>query len=433
MTASSFRSFRSPTRSMGPLSRCACFAGALSWSALVAAQSLTPAEDESLRQQFGGIRIAGEDEPAQSTEAEYSFDGVYGGVSGEVGVTGSRVGGPKKDAPEIHTVQKGDTLWGLSEDYYGNPWAWPQVWSLNPQIENPHWIYPGDQVRTRPQSATESGERREDNSAGPGGFIARSSVVPTGTVFIRDQGYIGDPERDVWGEIVGAHDETMLLSDGEVVYVRMKEGVDLRLGQRLTVFHEVAKPPRVDEARNPPGEIVKIYGTVRVDSWDRDTRVARTSVIESIDAIERGFQVGPVGRRFDVVPPEPANVNVEARIITSLYPHLIFGQNQLVFIDKGSEDGLQSGNRLRIVRRGDSWRQTLSTTNHHARVRVEMGSPDLPEPETTPIHGDDDKFPDEVVGELRVLRTEDYSSICLVTESSRSLQRGDRAVAVKGY
>lgn len=433
MTVSSCRLLCNDVKVLGLPRSSVCLVAALFWSASGAAQDSTAQEDESLRRQFGGIRIAGEDAPPQSTEAEYSFDGVYGGVSGEVGVTGSRVGGPKKNAPEIHTVQKGDTLWGLSEDYYGNPWAWPQVWSLNPQIENPHWIYPGDQVRTRAQVADRKTQVAEDNSAGPGGFVSRSRVVPKGTIFIRDQGYIGDPERDVWGEIIGAHDETMLLSDGEVVYVGMKEGVDLRLGQRLTVFHEVAKPPQVDEARDPPGEIVKVYGTVRVDSWDRDTRVARTSIIESIDAIERGFQVGPVGRRFDVVQPEPAEVNMEARIITSLFPHLIFGQNQLVFIDKGSEDGLESGNRLRIVRRGDTWRQTLTTSNHHARVRVEMGSPDLPEAETTPMHGDQQKFPDEVIGELTVLRTEDYSAICLVTESSRSLMRGDRAVAVKGY
>jgi nucleoid-associated protein YgaU len=49
--------------------------------------------------------------------------------------------------PDIHLVRRGDTLWDLCNRYYRNPWAWPKVWSYNPQVANPHWIYPGDQLR----------------------------------------------------------------------------------------------------------------------------------------------------------------------------------------------------------------------------------------------------------------------------------------------
>lgn len=381
-------------------------------------------------QASGGIRISGSGTEAAPADAEFGLDQMYGGVTGSTNPDGTKKMGPKKDIPELHVVKKGDTLWGISEDYYGNPWAWPKVWSLNPQLENPHWIYPGDQLRTAPAAAMSTAA---DNSAGGGGFIGRGRIVPTGTVFIRDQGYIGDPERDVWGEVVGAHEDAMMLADGTVIYVKMKEGVDLRLGQRLTVFHDVADPPDVEDSREPPGKIVKVYGTIRVDGWDKNTRVARTTLIESLDPVERGFQVGPVGRRFDVVPPVAATENVEARLLAGVYPHLIFGQNQLVFIDKGKEDKLVTGNRLRIIRRGDTWSRQLTTANRHARTRVELGSPDLPKPETTPIYGDDEQFPDEVVGELIVLRTEDYSAICLVTEAARGLEPGDRVVAVAGY
>src|SRR5215471_16429424 len=48
---------------------------------------------------------------------------------------------------QVHTVVRGDTLWDLSQHYLGTPWYWPKVWSYNPAIANPHWIYPGNQVR----------------------------------------------------------------------------------------------------------------------------------------------------------------------------------------------------------------------------------------------------------------------------------------------
>lgn len=364
----------------------------------------------------------------QGGEGNDGTYGSYGEADGSV-----NLGKPRGAVPEFHVVKKGDTLWDISQTYFANPWEWPRVWSLNPQVENPHWIYPGDQLRTaRVSGATPQG-LRDDNSAGGGGFVGRQRIVPSGTIFLRDQGYIGDPERDVWGELVGGREEKMMLSDQDTVYLLMKEGVDLRLGQRLTIFREVRGVDSVDGARTPPGELVKVYGTVRIDAWDRDTRVAKGKLIESLDVIERGSQVGPVGRRFDVVPPKRSTVEVEARVLTSVYPHIYFGQNQVVFIDKGSEDGLVSGNRLRVVRRGDTWRNELRTSSVHARLRVPVDSPEEAPSETTPLHGDDESFPDEVVAEVMILRTEQYSSVCLVTEANRPLVVGDRMLSTAGY
>jgi nucleoid-associated protein YgaU len=58
--------------------------------------------------------------------------------------------GPTVETPEFHTVERGDTLWDITGSYFQNPWRWPRVWGLNPQITNPHWIFPGDQVRLLP-------------------------------------------------------------------------------------------------------------------------------------------------------------------------------------------------------------------------------------------------------------------------------------------
>ncbi len=225
----------------------------------------------------------------------------------------------------------------------------------------------------------------------------------------------------------------MLLSKGNNVYLMIRPGAQVAPGQRLTLFRSIRQPEGVRGARRPPGEIVKINGTVQIDHFNPKTRIASGRIIESVDVIERGAKVGEVGRDFVVVPAKTNRVALWARILTSIYPHVYMAQNQVVFIDKGSEDGLEPGNRLLVLRKGDTWRRGLKTATHMARDRVRMSSPERVDIESTPLHGNDEDFPEEVVGELRILRTEKYASVALVTDSRRELVAGDRAFAPEGY
>jgi len=346
---------------------------------------------------------------------------------------------PLGPVPEFHMVKKGDTLWQVSQSYYGDPHHWPRLWSMNPQVENPHWIYPGDQLRTGSKGgltgpgASALNAAGADSGEGRQGFVGGTQSVASGTVFLRDQGYIGDADRDNWGELIGAKEDRMILNEGDTVYLLMKKGTDLRIGQRLNIFRSIRRAPRVAGARRPPGELVKVFGTVRIDGWDKEDRIARGTLIESVDGLERGAKVGPVGRRFDVVPPKKATVAISARLLTGIHPMVNYGGQQVVFIDKGREDGLTPGNRLRVVERGDTWRRHLKAGSKHQKLRVDVDSDEAAPVEKTPLHGNDDKFPDEVAGELIVLRTEDYSSICLVSESSHELESGQRVVSTVGY
>jgi hypothetical protein len=352
---------------------------------------------------------------------------VYGG-KGSAGVIG-----PQRaiDVPAIHVVRKGDTLWDLCDSYYSNPWGWPKVWSYNPQIVNPHWIYPGDQIRLRDPNDASTLRREALAGASVGGAHGKRGLPPS-TVFLRDHGFLGDPKRDLWGELVGAVEDQMLLSDGNHVYMTMRPGVDLKPGQTLTIFTPVRPPEDVPGARKPPGEIVSVKGTIKIDQFNPKTRIARGEVVESLDVIERGYKVGPVGRQFDVVPPKAGTKNVQARVLSSLYPHNILGQNQVTFLDRGSEDGLETGTRMFVLRQGDSWRDSLNVGNTMLKSRMKIDSAKSAESEHTPLDGDTKQFPSEVVAELRVLRTEKYSALAIVIESRRELEPGDVAVSLEG-
>lgn len=373
--------------------------------------------------------------PTTDTTKGDSFD-IVGGSAGGGSVRGTKgssavlgQGGAMR-VPSFHTVRRGDTLWDLSGYYYGNSWNWPKVWSYNPQISNPHWIYPGDQVRMK-----QGGDLRDTGTLGEGGggMVDRRAAVPRDTVFLRSAGYIDEPKKQVKGELLGAREDQMLLSEGNHVYLQIKKGVDVTPGQKLTIFTPVRKPSAVKGARRPPGQIIAIKGTVRIDQWDPKKRVARGEIVESTDAIERGALIGDVGRRIDVVPPKPSRVNRWARVLTSIYPHEFMGQNQVVFVDRGTEDGLSAGNRLFVVAKGDTWRASLKTSARTARDRLRMDVPERASVEATPLKGNEKDFPEEIVGELRVLRANKYSSVCLVTVSHREIEPGDRAVARKGF
>jgi hypothetical protein len=367
------------------------------------------------------------------------------GNKGSFAITGQSI--QAVAVPDVHTVRRGDTLWDLCGHYLGNSWDWPRVWSYNPDIRNPNWIYPGDQIRMRfedggrasnsnqfGQGASSGRNRSGDGTSGAlGGPLDRSPRVAPDTVFLRNEAYIEDPDKDVIGEVVGAKEEQMLLGQGNHVYLDVKPSVELKVGQQLTLFEQSRKPEPVEGARQPPGEIILVKGTVRVEEFDPKKHVARAQILESVDAIERGVKIGSVGRRYLVVPPKPSRVTVWARLLTGIYPHVYLGQQQLVFIDHGSEDGLVPGNRLLVIRRGDTWRRSLETTAPASRYRMRVDLPGDAQAEPTQLKRDDREFPEEIVGELRVVHAHRWSSLAMVTVSQRELMAGDRAVAREGY
>src|SRR5260370_14875947 len=95
---------------------------------------------------------------------------------------------PVPGAPEEYIIVKGDTLWDLSQKFLNNPWYWPKIWSLNPSIENPHWIYPGNKLRIVPgeggvQAPAQVEEGAEAASAEPQPEAVEPGVTPVSPDF----------------------------------------------------------------------------------------------------------------------------------------------------------------------------------------------------------------------------------------------------------
>jgi len=354
---------------------------------------------------------------------------AHGDDNGPVFLGGSksgslRMGGP---VPNSVVVKKGDTLWDICDGYFQNPYEWPRIWSYNPQLQNPHWIYPGDEIQLKSlgirMNPSADGARNPAANDGMSSLVDRRRQVPSNTIFLRDQGFIDDTADQNWGEIIGSPVDKMFLSDFDSIYLKMAGSRDVKLGQELTIFRTVKQVQG--------GKVVQIQGTVRVDSWNANARIARGQITESLDVIERGARIGPIMRKFSVVPPSRNEGDVAAHVLASIHQHEFFGQNQVVFIDKGDKEGVRLGNRLFIVRKGDAWRQSLSSETDATRIALESNSPAEIEPVPTPHNTS--VLPEEVVGELRVVDVRDHTATCVVTQSKKEIETGDDAVGRKGY
>ena len=138
----------------------------------------------------------------------------------------------KPDHPESYTVVKGDTLWDITGRFLNEPWLWPQVWEANPQIENPHLIYPGDVVSLqykdgRPILAVGRGDKsgrytklsptvrsHEKETAIP------SIPIDTIKQFLLRPLVVSDEEMDDWPYVVSSFDEHLISGSGNKIYVR---------------------------------------------------------------------------------------------------------------------------------------------------------------------------------------------------------------------
>ncbi len=334
----------------------------------------------------------------------------------------------RESAPgEVHTVERGDTLWDLSSKYLGTPWYWPKVWSYNPQIANPHWIYPGNQVRffaggEEVPSRVETGTGPTEVAGGDEEIAAvpeqpTSDVEVTGKLTyqpkasrsVMTQGFVTTRELDEAGRIEGATTGAEMLSYPDNVYVRFKRKADAKLGDRYVVFHTV-QPVKHPVTGKQLGFLTEFVGTMKVVALGSNFVTAQIS--DTWDAISRGDLVGPYGEQMvEQVVPRRNEKQLQGHVVTALVPYLTMtAEHHFLVIDKGSADGVQLGNVFTITRQGDPSKQ---------------GVLDLDMPGRKPKGA---AMPTENIALCMVTEVKERTSNCVLTLSVQEIIPGARAV-----
>ena len=305
--------------------------------------------------------------------------------------------------PERYVVQRGDTLWDIAAMFLRDPWYWPEIWQINPQVENPHLIFPGDVLSLvylddgRPQIQVERGGGVERLSPRVRAYPLEEAIstIPYETLraFLTRPAILDEDEIERLPYVV-AQREGLMGSAGRDVYVR---GTDAGVGERFNVVH--LGKPLVDPDDNTVLGYEGIYvagGTIS-RTGDPATLHLNESTREALvgDYLMQETQPPP----FTFFPRAPENP-IDGRIISVVDGVSLIGQYQVVTINRGERDGLEAGHVLRIY-------QTGAVVTDNVRGRK--------------LFAEKVRLPDEPAGTMMVFRTFDRMSYALVMEATNAI------------
>lgn len=301
----------------------------------------------------------------------------------------------RNDVPEEYIVEPGDTLWDICETYFNEPYMWPNVWALNPQITNPHWIYPDDVIRLRSKT------QREVAASDPIVYTVGTDNARQVSV---NEGLITEKDLERAGVIEWSPETRKYLATGDTVYLKLEKLDEARVGEKFTVYRDLG-PVTHPETGDKVGDKIHLLGVVEINLIDE--HVARGTLTSSFQEIIRGDQVLPLQEHFNIVAPRQNLIDLKGTVVDALRKITELGEFHLVFLDRGAKDGVQIGNRFFVMRRGDGFIETTRSV--------------------------DRRLPWEQIGEAIVVRAEDRNSAAVITKSAIEVRRGDRVVMERHY
>jgi len=326
------------------------------------------------------------------------------------------------DAPDQYVVKPGDTLWDISKVYLRDAWYWPEIWYLNPQVANPHLIYPGDVLKLiyvdgQPRLTVAERAQGGDGSTRLSPQVRREPLSRAITSIPYDviAGFAGRPvllDADQVADapyVVALRDGHMIGAAGNEIYARGTE--DAAVDTRYNVVHVDAK------LRDPESNDVLGYTGIYVGSGPVATAGDPAKLV--LTSAERealqGDKLFPEATdvKTDFVPHAPAS-EVDAMVI-AVRDLTVMGQYQLVALNRGSDAGLEPGHILRIDQRGGVVRDKYRKGGLAAHTTAVLGG------------GSKVQLPDEQIGQVMVFNTTPKMSYALVMESTHEIRQGDAA------
>jgi hypothetical protein len=347
------------------------------------------------------------------------------------------------DHPDSYVVKRGDTLWDISARFLKKPWLWPEIWQANPQIRNPHLIYPGDVISLayldRVTAKVTAGER----TASPVNAVPLDEIEP----FLRDTRIVSDIDNLPY--VVGLEDNRLRGVRGHVAYVKGLDGIPA--GQRYLVVRPEKRYRMVEraglccdlfqsqdlDARGRPGPDDGTLWSNAVFPSKNTEFMGYELVTQTTGTVTRG-EVGGIQASTLLLDTEGRDVRVGDRLLPveaqsydlQFFPHppkqqakygrvtvmsvadryTTGGTHDVIAISGGAREGIDNGTVFSLWRRGDS-----------VTDKVKDG---LDRDEDLTMFENKVRLPDEFAGHAMVFRTFDNVSYALVMSSIKPVRVG---------
>lgn len=247
-----------------------------------------------------------------------------------------------------HTVQKGDTLWDICEKYYGDPDLWPRLWEMNPYITNPHFLHVGDVItllEKEPLAPTEVPQKSPKvPQEAPPPF---TGINTEGLTSIDAAGYLSHTKVKPWGRIISSESQRLLLGRGDRVIIEFEEGRDINVGDRFTVY--VPSPLLTHPLTGKDlGYSLSFHGFLVVKGFLRKSHYEAEILVASkgVHVYDLVIPYEPIS---PCVKPLPAEKDLIANIVAIKDQLKLIGQNSIVYLNKGFNQGIRRGNLLEVV------------------------------------------------------------------------------------
>jgi LysM domain len=360
-------------------------------------------------------------------------------TAAQVAQTGVPLSELAANAPDNYTVKSGDTLWAISGLFLKSPWRWPELWGMNmAEIKNPHRIYPGQQLyldkkdgratlRTRRAGDGDANIETVRVSPRVRSQSLSDEIVPTLKSqfiepFLAEPVIVDETTLNAAPRIVATQEGRVMLSRGDRAYARgpldnkIVEGSgkqrDFRVFRNATPLKDPVSGEVLGFEAQYVGKALLVSGESTEQTTDKEGKVSTALVPATIDivAAKEEMRVGDrllpePERQLTSYAPRAPTTQVEARVV-SVYGSSVrnAAQNQVVVINRGTREGMESGHVLAILKDGP---RLIDKT-------------DVTRPEI--------KLPNERNGLMMVFRTFEKVSYALILTITEGVRVGDRAV-----
>lgn len=313
----------------------------------------------------------------------------------------------KADAPKTYVVVKGDTLWDISALYLDSPWLWPRLWQINPEIENPHLIYPGDKLSLvwkngqpmlslKPVVTLSPKARITEKKALP--VVAESLVLP----YLQSDRLLEKEKLATVARVMGTSEGHQYLAKEESLFISGQHSE-----KQWAIYRVVAEFTRDDLPSPVVALRVVAEGKLRHSAEDYSslevTALRQEVLLNDIALPVSETQLNTLSTTFY---PSPAPQGLAVKMLGNIDGIDYSAPNQVVILDKGSADNLRQGHMFEL------YNTSAEVYRRDDAFSYESGSAD-----------EAITLPQTRVGELMVIRPYDYFSLALITRSNKPITR----------